>query len=284
MSRRQQLKLRGLLIVTALAVVILPFGVTLADSCTGDCEGENCAGGCTISHPTCGVLCLDDSCPGRAVCKTFGETPAGLNCTTEGTSNCSQSGQTLPPKPDEQPSGLRIASSADWAVLSYTTNFVEPLPLDEVNVLATSDPSFARVSRDELVTRNRADASRLRQRIRDEDLQVADTPQTRLQYAVSPAGPSIGVRLEVDQQYMPDAQEGSLFLRATVDAKGMIVAAEVLHSLAQGAEERMVQFVKENTRLWRKDGKSEPFEVYIAFSTMEDGSAGWIVAGAKALL
>ncbi|HMB53988.1 MAG TPA: hypothetical protein VKU40_11765, partial [Thermoanaerobaculia bacterium] len=102
-------------------------------------------------------------------------------------------------------------------------------------------------------------------------------------YSVSPRH-CLGVGLAVTDHRMPDAEDAALLLRATVTREGRIVAAQILHSTAEGTEERMVSFVKANTRLWRKDGVKSPFEAFVVFFTDADGSAGWMVAGSQPLV
>lgn len=258
-------------------------GIASAGSCSGDCEGENCNGGCTINHPTCGTACVDDGCPGRAICQVFGQSATGLDCTHEVTSNCVQPQDEVPGGP-EHPGLLRTAPTTEWAVIAYDTNPLDSLSPDRVAVLATSSRVFAQGATEELMIAKRKSVARMRQRVRSEGLRIDRTTfEQRYRYAVSPAE-CFGVGLEVAKQNLDGAEKASLLLRVTADAEGSVVAAQVLHSTANGSQARMVQFVKANTRLWRQDGGSGPFEAFVVFFTQDDGSAGWIVSGSQPLL
>ena len=274
---------RPLALALAIALSALPAGWAAAHRCEAECEGEDCLGGCTIDLSTCGVGCIDDGCPGTAICKAIGESSTGLSCTTELTSDCDQASE-FPDGPEEQPSALRIAPAAEWAVIAYGTDHYTPLRFEQVEVLAASDPFYAKVARDRLVTQSRKEAQRLRQRIRREGLRLDAPPQRRLHYAVSPGRRCLAVELEVGERRTTVDAAASIFVRATVNAAGRIVAADLLHASAAGVEQRLVRFLKANTRLWRRDGGEGPFEAFVVLFTLDDGNAGWIASGSKPLL
>ena len=274
--------LSTLLIVFSFVVLAVP---AMATSCDADCEGENCTGDCEINSISCGTACSSDGCPGHAVCKEYGTSTTGLACVYEMSSKCEIGGSGLPTGPEQTPGAFRVEPAAEWSVISYRTDHVSPLGWDEVEVLATSNDTWARGSLDALMSAHREDTARLRRRIRAGELRYEPRPpQERFHFAVSPGAHCLGVRLELAEQHVPDAADAALLVRATVDRRGRIVAARPLHSLGDADAASMVRFLKANTTLWREDGVEGPFEVFVVLSTRTDGSAGWMVSGAEPLL
>jgi len=286
MTRNVRTPRFALMVITA--IVLFAAGTAGATSCKADCEGTDCNGDCTVNAINCSTACLGDGCPGEVLCKEYGG--ESWECTHEFTKKCSKEEQTLPiPGPEQPFTAPGMLRSADWTVVAYEADDFAPMGRGNAHVLATSNQYHAERVVDELIVRQREDSSRMRQRVFREGLQVdrSRSQKRRLHYSVSSEAGCVKVTLDMEERQFGSEvpEQATVFVRATADSTGRIVAAELLHSDgAFGAESQMVEFLKRHGQLSRTDGGEGPYVAYIAFYSSTGGSAGWIVSGSKALL
>lgn len=272
----------------AVAVLLLPAGVAWATSCSGDCEGTDCNGGCNINSINCSTACTDDGCPGKAICKEYGG--ASYECYHEFTSSCTREEQNDPPDGPEQQAktfGLEVRDT-EWSVISYEADELSSMAWAGVDVMATSNRFHADRTVDELIARQREESGRLRQRLRQEGLRIdrGRALQGRLLYSVSPAGRCVRARMEMEERRfgVEIPEHAAVFARTTVDSKGTIAAIELLHAdRTAGTERAMLDFLKLHARLTRTDGEAAPYEAYVVLYSGPGNTANWIVSGSSLL-
>lgn len=268
-------------------VLMLPAAVASADSCSGNCVGPNCFGGCTISSRTCSVGCFQGNCVGTAAqCFEFG----GSDCTKSLTATCAK---ILPDvEPGEVEPGVVTGNfevrNTEWSVVAYDTDGRLPADENGFEVLAASSRADAAKNVDRLRGLRQDGAVRSPAALRlGVALDRGAQPERGLAYHVAPATECVRATLELSAPSfdLTVPQGASVFLRATVGADGGVSAVEILHAdRTGGAEAAMVGHLKEFGHLSRADGERLPFEAYVVLSATHGGEASWIVAGSKLLL
>ena len=142
-------------------------------------------------------------------------------------------------------SGALEVRTAEWSVVAYDADGPVPAERDGFQVLATTSRADAESSIAELRgLRHRATVNRVAPR-QSVSSDRGRTPQRRVAYHVAPGTECVRATLETSApRFDPSVPRGaSVFVRATVDAGGEVVAAELLHAdRTRGAESAMVAF------------------------------------------
>jgi len=288
MTTMRTVSLYALGLALVAVVLLLPAPVASAASCSGNCQGPDCYGGCTINSTTCSVGCFHGNCVGtQAQCYEYGS----ADCTRWLKATCVKIADVEPgeTEPDEtEPratTGNLEIRNTEWSVVSYDSYGHLPAEQAGFQVLATSNRSHAVTLVDELRTERRDGAVRAAVR-RGVAVDLGAALQRRLAYSVAPGTACVRATLEMSApRFDLSVPEGaSVFVRATVDAGGHVVASELLHAdRTAGAEAAMVEFLKQFGHLTRADGERGAFEAFVVLSAKTGGEASWIVSGSKLL-